>query len=75
MPEAQRVAIIDLCYRLDSLVSVRELGDAVGSTRVQRARAAFASRGRRVRRVGYVLTEGSEEPKLTGASAWPTTWS
>ena len=34
VPEAQRVAIIDLCYRLDSLASVRELGDAVGSTTV-----------------------------------------
>ena len=30
VPEAQREAIIDLCYRLGSLTSVRELGDAVG---------------------------------------------
>lgn len=34
VPEAQRVAIMDLCYRLDSVASVRELGDAVGSTTV-----------------------------------------
>ena len=32
VPEAQRNAIIDLCYRLDALLSVRELGDAVGSS-------------------------------------------
>jgi 2-methylcitrate dehydratase PrpD len=29
---AQRDAIIDLCYRLDTLASVRVLGDAVGSS-------------------------------------------
>ncbi len=32
VPAAQRDAIIDLCYRLDTLASVRELGDAVGSS-------------------------------------------
>ncbi len=32
VPEAQRNAITDLCYRLDALASVRELGDAVGSS-------------------------------------------
>jgi 2-methylcitrate dehydratase PrpD len=30
MPQDRRTAVIDLCYRLDSLPSVRELGDAVG---------------------------------------------
>jgi len=32
VPDAQREAIIGLCYRLEGLESVRELGDAVGST-------------------------------------------
>ena len=32
VPEAQRDTIIALCYRLDSLESVRELGAAVGSS-------------------------------------------
>ncbi len=34
VPEPQRLAIMDLCYRLDALASVRELGEAVGSTAV-----------------------------------------
>jgi hypothetical protein len=43
LSQSQRNTVIDLCERLDSLQTLAELADVIGSTQARRSTASMAS--------------------------------